>query len=977
MWRRRFISRRTYKDSRASENLQGGSSLSSDEETELFEVKEGAQLVPEDLHEMVRSFNRHTFDNEEDLVTFDYHLCRLSQTRALLDLCLGELLCAFRKGYGELGYSKIDDFAVEHLSFSGRLASELMHNHEKLLALPLTKEAYIKGAIVKSALRLLLRVATNENEAELLDEIQGLSVREIESLVKARSINVKVCETELEAGAEAGVKAETNGGAETKAKTMTEIQEEAGAEAGAGTEAGAEAGADTPSEEADYDERDGVMMKFNVPRTLALTWDFALEHFRERERTKGPVYGFVEALVAGFLASTADLASSAGQAYASLMGHVSPEGIAPVEKTAPAEDFTSAACLESTAGPASVAAPAFAVAPESAAAPESTAIPASTAGPASAGENILPLLFQVPFWIDFPSEQETQAGKKDASFQDITPDDEYPDPKKEERWKYIRESLSLKPFAVKLPESYSQIPDDPDTLSRRIIRVASMRQSIDYHIGWFLKALRDRHLYRRMEFSKIEDYAKARLNISASTTSRLIRLAAYFSTHPDIEEAFLRRKITREQAFLILSLEDREHEEIWLDFAMKRPTRELRNEVSRILRIKEYDHFASHNYALLPGFRYITDDTYWELPEEVQDVLRTGEWYRGRGSVWPLAGDNEYLLDRDFKMRVDSEIGMDFMSKCAGEVEPGQVDSQSKCAGEVENDCQASRLTHSSEVLEETRALCTLPDSARPAMTFLLDILGSRSSNDASDTHGCIPPNPGVSQEPTMSIHFFLPRELYGVWNEAVRRYLIIISPEDGIELLAEGEGADRFIAYLLGDYLSTERAHHKASHNSEILERDGYQCQVPGCSNRRNLHAHHIEFRSQGGCDEPWNELCLCATHHLWILHYLHRLKIEGTAPHNLTFTFGANAGPDGKPFIIYRNGRKVLAPLPEEEKSESFYNAGQGSNPHNISEAGLSHNAETWPADVAGSATEGPGRSYRPEQLESTDKTREQEAA
>ena len=131
-----------------------------------------------------------------------------------------------------------------------------------------------------------------------------------------------------------------------------------------------------------------------------------------------------------------------------------------------------------------------------------------------------------------------------------------------------------------------------------------------------------------------------------------------------------------------------------------------------------------------------------------------------------------------------------------------------------------------------------------------------------------------------MSIRFFLPRELYGVWNEAVRRYLTIISPEDGIELLAEGEGRDRFIAQLLGDYLSTEQAHHKASHNSEILERDGYQCQVPGCSNRRNLHAHHIEFRSQGGCDEPWNELCLCATHHLWILHYLHRLKIEGTAP-------------------------------------------------------------------------------------------------
>ncbi|MHC9538760.1 MAG: hypothetical protein AB9903_04510 [Vulcanimicrobiota bacterium] len=911
MWRRRFISRRTYKDSRASENLQGGSSTFPGEESELFEVKEGSPLVPEDLHEMVRHFNNHTMDYEEDLVIFDYHLCRLSQARALVDLCLGEFLCAFRKGYGELGYSKIDDFAVEHLSFSGRLASELMHNHEKLLTLPLTKEAYIKGTIVRSALRLLLRVATKENEAELLDEIKGLSVREIESLVKTRSINVKVCGSELGEEAEMPAGAETLEGTEsqtgTEMKAGIETGAEVCAEAGAGIEI--DAGAEIPSEEADYDERDGVMMKFNVPRTLALTWDFALEHFREKERTKGPVYGFVEALVAGFLASTADLASSAGYVSISSAGHVpassagrvSPEGIASAEKTAPAEDFALAAGLESMA------------------------TPASAAGPESAGENILPLLFQTPSWMDFPCEQETQAGTKDASLCHTEPDDEYPDPRKEERWQYLRESLLLKPFVVKLPESYSQIPDDPDALSRRIIRVASMRQSIDYHIGWFLKALRDRNLYRRMEFSKIEDYAKARLNISASTTSRLIRLAAYFSTHTDIEAAFLRRKISREQAFLILSLEDREHEEIWLDFAMKRPTRDLKKEVSRILRIKEYDHFASHNYALLPGFRYITDDTYWELSEEIQDVLRTGVWYKGPGSSWPLAGDDEYLLDNDFEMRVDPEIRMDFMSKCAGVAEPEQVTSQSKCAGRVESTYLISQSTCSSEVLEQTRAFCTLPDSARPAMTFLLDVLKSRSCNDVSgdtgkDTSSCdsdaydyTPLNP----EPTMSIRFFLPRELYGVWNEAVRRYLIIISPEDGIELLSEGEGVDRFIAQLLGDYLSAEHAHHKASHNSRILERDGYQCQVPGCSNRRNLHAHHIEFRSQGGCDEPWNELCICATHHLWILHYLHRLKIKGTAPHDLTFTFGANSGQDGKPFMIYRNGRKALAPLPEEPES------------------------------------------------------------
>jgi len=152
---------------------------------------------------------------------------------------------------------------------------------------------------------------------------------------------------------------------------------------------------------------------------------------------------------------------------------------------------------------------------------------------------------------------------------------EYPDPQNEERLRQTREELALQPFIVKLPEEYSQIPCDSYALARKIITVVSMRQSIDYHIRWFLKAIRDRYLCRIMEFSKIEDYAKARINISASTAFRLIRLVSYFKNHPVTEKAFLRRKITREQAYRIASLEDGRHERIWLDFAMCRPAKEF------------------------------------------------------------------------------------------------------------------------------------------------------------------------------------------------------------------------------------------------------------------------------------------------------------------------------------------------------------------------------------------------------------------
>jgi hypothetical protein len=575
--RKRFIqSRRTYKDSTADESLLAGRAGASGEKAVLFDVKEETQLVPKELHDLARHINCRPIDPEVDFVTFDYHLCRLSHARSLVDLCLGELLSAFKKVHGEIGYSKIDDFADEHLSFSGRLAHEMILNYERLQALPLTREAYLKGEIVKSALRLLLRVMTKKNEADLLDEINGLSVREIEELVKEKLKTLKVCEGEIDKAE--GDNTDTSDEVLTEGETEShEFQEE-------------QTWDEIPSEEADRDEGSGVVMKFNVPRTLALTWDFALEHFRENGKTNGPVYGFVEELVAGFMDSTADLVNSRKPK--------SPEGglateLTALEKAEPTAELIAKLGVEAVAGSKvqtetePTAGPTAQTEAESIDGPKAQVMTlfdpdtASEDEPAFSDGGKLPFLFEKAFWDDFPSEREMRARGKERSTDKEGSDDhestqsgdEYPDSQNEERLKHIREELSLKPFAVELPESFSQVPSDPYALSHKIIRMAQMRQSIDYHIGWLLRAIKERHLYHLMEFSKIEDYAKARINISSSTTFRLIKLVAYFKNHSVIEKAFLKRKITKEQASLIASLEDGRHERIWLSFAMSRPTR--------------------------------------------------------------------------------------------------------------------------------------------------------------------------------------------------------------------------------------------------------------------------------------------------------------------------------------------------------------------------------------------------------------------
>jgi hypothetical protein len=47
------------------------------------------------------------------------------------------------------------------------------------------------------------------------------------------------------------------------------------------------------------------------------------------------------------------------------------------------------------------------------------------------------------------------------------------------------------------------------------------------------------------------------------------------------------------------------------------------------------------------------------------------------------------------------------------------------------------------------------------------------------------------------------------------------------------------------------------------VFERDGWRCTVPGCTSQRNLHGHHVLFRSAGGGDDLANLTTLCAAHH------------------------------------------------------------------------------------------------------------------
>src|SRR5438132_3916980 len=79
--------------------------------------------------------------------------------------------------------------------------------------------------------------------------------------------------------------------------------------------------------------------------------------------------------------------------------------------------------------------------------------------------------------------------------------------------------------------------------------------------------------------------------------------------------------------------------------------------------------------------------------------------------------------------------------------------------------------------------------------------------------------------------------------------------------------------------------------HRDPVFARDGWRCAVPVCTARRELHDHHVVFRSRGGGNERGNRVTLCAWHHLRGIH-AGRVRAEGEAPDGIAWEIGVRPG-------------------------------------------------------------------------------------
>ncbi len=94
------------------------------------------------------------------------------------------------------------------------------------------------------------------------------------------------------------------------------------------------------------------------------------------------------------------------------------------------------------------------------------------------------------------------------------------------------------------------------------------------------------------------------------------------------------------------------------------------------------------------------------------------------------------------------------------------------------------------------------------------------------------------------------------------------------------------------------------------ILDRDGWRCAAPECTQRRNLQVHHVEYRSHGGNDDDENRVTLCAFHHQ-IGEHGGLMRVRGKVqPDGRGLTWEMGLDEHGRPLRVYRD-EELLAAL------------------------------------------------------------------
>lgn len=407
--------------------------------------------------------------------------------------------------------------------------------------------------------------------------------------------------------------------------------------------------------------------------------------------------------------------------------------------------------------------------------------------------------------------------------------------------------LPWKPVTVIVPEELKR--DDkwkgnPHLIAQKLKEMQQLRHRIAFHQGRLLGHMWKHWLCNELMFVNISFYARERHGMSSSTVRARITMDKRFRDHPLLEKEFLRGVLSLEQARLLGE------------------TFECGTEL-------EEDWIDYAKVVPVADLR--------RTVEKLQDMSEIKRMKWRSLSPWKLHRSRRYDIPQMCSQSHQLLPGERSIGKTASK--ELQMCAQVTCA-------EAGEAT-TGGVIEACRGMC----------------------------EKCPASNPPES-DARVTIRFFLRDDLKKLWDLAEERYFSHCEAglaDEHSQFRSGPPGLSDFLGALVRGFLKTWVYQHaiypeKVTFRKRIARRDGCKCSVPGCTCRKNLHVHHIIFRSHGGTDIEMLCITLCESHHLRGVHDGY-IIIEGTAPDGLTFLLGYRSG--GAPFARFVNGKRVLPPL------------------------------------------------------------------
>jgi hypothetical protein len=201
-------------------------------------------------------------------------------------------------------------------------------------------------------------------------------------------------------------------------------------------------------------------------------------------------------------------------------------------------------------------------------------------------------------------------------------------------------------------------------------------------------------------------------------------------------------------------------------------------------------------------------------------------------------------------------------------------------------------------LLEDRVAAAWLRRAGEVTLRRLADEVGwALDIRDAARAWGAIAPPPARAPLDPPARQMRAP----GSWEECLSE-VTFVGPASVIALFRDAIAAsrqpaepewrafERLLDEVCRDWESQPR------HRDPIFARDGWRCAVPACSARRDLHDHHIVWRSREGSNAQPNRVAVCVQHHQQCIHR-NFVSASGDAPDAIRWQLGTRRGH--RPFL------------------------------------------------------------------------------